>query len=193
MFRPAQERVYRLALRITRSSEDAEDVRQETFLKVHRKLGQFEGRSQFTTWVSRIAINEALMCLRRRRSGTHVSLEETLQSDTDRLPDDAFCAPLEDPEQAYSRRELHDALAQALSVLRPAYRIVFMLRAIEQLSTMETAKILHISASSVKARMRRARQELKDILLVRKKVGQFPVGGMEVNGRPARAQPQWSS
>ena len=76
---PSQERVYRLALRITRNTEDAEDVQQETLLKVHRKLGQFEGRSRLTTWISRIAINEALMCLRKRRSAFYLPLEETIQ------------------------------------------------------------------------------------------------------------------
>ena len=76
---PSQERVYRLALRITRNTEDAEDVQQETLLKVHRKLGQFEGRARLTTWISRIAINEALMCLRKRRSAFYLPLEETIQ------------------------------------------------------------------------------------------------------------------
>ena len=77
---PSQERVYRLALRITRNTEDAEDVQQETLLKVHRKLGQFEGRSRFTTWISRIAINEALMCLRKRRSAFYMPLEEAISA-----------------------------------------------------------------------------------------------------------------
>jgi RNA polymerase sigma-70 factor (ECF subfamily) len=167
LFKPAQQRVFRLALRITRSAEDAEDVQQETFLKVHRKMDQFEGRSQFTTWISRIAINEALMCLRKRRSNTHVSLEESLQPGSDRLPIDALPAPIEDPEEAYARKEVNESLAQALSILRPGYRVVFLLRVVEQLSTIETARILKISVSSVKARMRRARQELQEHMLAR--------------------------
>src|SRR5215471_17508216 len=74
----SRERVYRLALRITRNTVDAEDARQETMLKVHRKFEQFEGRSRFTTWISRIAINEALMCLRKRRWAVLLPLEEAI-------------------------------------------------------------------------------------------------------------------
>jgi RNA polymerase sigma-70 factor (ECF subfamily) len=158
---PSQERVYRLALRITRNTEDAEDVQQETLLKVHRKLGQFEGRSRFTTWISRIAINEALMCLRKRRSAFYLPLEETIQPAEDSADSEEFQSPIEGPEAAYSRKELRELLKRAVGRLRPAYRVVFLLRAVEQLSTSETAKILQISASAVKARMRRARSELR--------------------------------
>lgn len=158
---PSQERVYRLALRITRNTEDAEDVQQETLLKVHRKLGQFEGRSRLTTWISRIAINEALMCLRKRRSAFYLPLEETLQPAEESAASEDFQSPIEGPEAAYSRRELRELLKQAMERLRPAYRVVFLLRAVEQLSTGETAKLLQISASAVKARMRRARGELR--------------------------------
>jgi len=161
---PSQERVYRLALRITRNTEDAEDVQQETLLKVHRKLGQFEGRSRFTTWISRIAINEALMCLRKRRSAFNLPLEESIQPVDDDVSREDFQSPIEGPEAAYSRKELRDLLTQAMGQLRPAYRIVFLLRAVEQLSTSETAKVLQISASAVKARMRRARSELREWL-----------------------------
>src|SRR5579864_9370403 len=161
---PSQERVYRLALRITRNTEDAEDVRQETMLKVHRKLGQFEGRSRFTTWISRIAINEALMCLRKRRSAFYMPLEETIQPAEETAVSEEFQSPIEGPEAAYSRKELRELLKQAMEKLRPAYRVVFLLRAVEQLSTGETAKILQISASAVKARMRRARSELREWL-----------------------------
>src|SRR5580704_19393643 len=161
---PSQERVYRLALRITRNTEDAEDVQQETLLKVHRKFGQFEGRSRFTTWISRIAINEALMCLRKRRSAFYMPLEETLQPAEETAVSEEFQSPIEGPEAAYSRKELRELLKQAMEKLRPAYRVVFLLRAVEQLSTSETAKVLQISGSAVKARMRRARSELREWL-----------------------------
>jgi RNA polymerase sigma-70 factor (ECF subfamily) len=161
---PSQERVYRLALRITRNTEDAEDVQQETLLKVHRKLGQFEGRSRLTTWISRIAINEALMCLRKRRSAFYTPLEETIQPADEGPASEDFQSPIEGPEAAYSRKEMRELLKQAMERLRPAYRVVFLLRAVEQLSTSETANVLQISASAVKARMRRARSELKEWL-----------------------------
>jgi len=168
---PSQERVYRLALRITRNTEDAEDVQQETLLKVHRKLGQFEGRSRLTTWISRIAINEALMCLRKRRSAFYLPLEETIQPAEESPASEEFQSPIEGPEAAYSRKELRELLKQAMERLRPAYRVVFLLRAVEQLSTSETAKILQISGSAVKARMRRARSELREWLEAARSAG----------------------
>src|SRR6201998_4864388 len=122
---PSQERVYRLALRITRNTEDAEDVQQETLLKVHRKLGQFEGRSRLTTWISRIAINEALMCLRKRRSAFYTPLEETIQPADEGAASEDFQSPIEGPEAAYSRKEMRELLKQAMERLRPAYRVVF--------------------------------------------------------------------
>jgi len=159
-----QERIYWLAMRITRNCEDAEDVQQETLLKVHRKQIQFEGRSQFTTWVCRIAINEALMCLRRRRGASHVPLEEALCLAEDTVAKEDFHSPIESPEAAYSRKELRDLLTRALENLRPVHRTVFLLRAVEQFSTRETAKALKISSSAVKVRLLRARSELRDYL-----------------------------
>jgi RNA polymerase sigma-70 factor, ECF subfamily len=161
---PSQDRVYRLALRITRNIEDAKDVQQETMLKVQRKLRQFEGRSHFTTWISRIAINEALMCLRKRRRAVHMSLEEAILSGEETLARDDFQSAVEGPEAAYSRKELRDLLTRAIANLRPAYRVVFLLRAIEQLSVTETARILQISVGTVKTRTRRAHSELRDYL-----------------------------
>jgi RNA polymerase sigma-70 factor, ECF subfamily len=164
LVRPSQKPLYRLALRITRNTQDAEDLQQETLLKVHRKIGQFEGRSSFTTWILRIAINEALMCLRKRRSAFNLPLEESIQPADDDVAREDFQSSIEGPEAAYSRKELRDLLTQALGQLRPVYRIVFLLRAVEQLSISETAKVLQISASAVKLRMRRARNELREWL-----------------------------
>jgi RNA polymerase sigma-70 factor (ECF subfamily) len=162
---PSQARVYRLALRITRNTEDAKDVQQETMLKAHRKLGQFEGRSHFTAWISRIAVNEALMCLRKRRRAVHMSLEEAILSGEETLAREELQSAVEGPEAAYSRKELRNLLTRAIANLRPAYRVTFVLRAIEQFSTIDTAKVLDISVSSVKLRLRRARSELRDYLL----------------------------
>jgi RNA polymerase sigma-70 factor, ECF subfamily len=161
---PCQERVYRLALRITRNAEDAKDIQQETLLKVYRKLAQFKGRSQFTTWVHRIAVNEALMCLRKRRGASHVPLNETLPPAEDVVAKEDFQSPIEGPEAAYSRKELHNLLTRAIESLRPMYRIVFLLRVVEHLSTNETANVLELSSNAVKARMRKARRELRNYL-----------------------------
>lgn len=161
---PSQERVYRLALRITSNVEDAKDVQQGTMLKAYRKLGQFEGRSQFNTWISRIAINEALMCLRKRRSAAHVPLEQALPPNGTIQARSNFHSTVEGPERAYARKELRDLLAHAIGTLRPTHRAIFLLRGIERLSTKQTAKVLHISEGIVKARLRRARTELRSYL-----------------------------
>jgi RNA polymerase sigma-70 factor (ECF subfamily) len=159
-----QQRAFRLAFRITRNQEDAEDAQQEALLKAHRNLDQFEGRARFTTWISRIAINEALMCLRKRRSVVHVPLEDALPEDEATPVNFELHSNIQDPETAYSQRELRNMLTHAIAELRPLHREVFLLRAVECLSVVETAKALQVSVSTVKTRMRRARRELKEIL-----------------------------
>jgi RNA polymerase sigma-70 factor (ECF subfamily) len=159
-----QERIFRLALRITRNHADAEDARQEALLKAHRKLRQFEGRARFTTWISRIAINESLMSLRKRRDAFRVPLEDAAQRSETQVVSDRWQSGIEDPETAYSRRELQDLLSTAIGNLPPRVRIVFLLRAVEDLSVIETAKILKTSTSAVKARLRRARLILQQDL-----------------------------
>ena len=159
-----QQRAFRLAFRITRNQEDAEDAQQEALLKAHRNLDQFQGRARFTTWISRIAINEALMCLRKRRSMVHVPLEDALPEDEAAPVDFELHSNIQDPETAYSRKELRNMLTQAIAMLRPRHREVFLLRAVESLSVVDTAKALQVSVSTVKTRMRRARRELKEIL-----------------------------
>lgn len=159
-----QQRAFRLAFRITRNQEDAEDAQQEALLKAHRNLDQFQGRARFTTWISRIAINEALMCLRKRRSVVHVPLEDALPEDEAVPVEFELHSSIQDPETAYSRKELRNMLTLAISMLRSLHREVFLLRAVENLSVVETAKALQVSVSTVKTRMRRARRELKEIL-----------------------------
>jgi RNA polymerase sigma-70 factor (ECF subfamily) len=158
------QRVYRLALRITRNHQDAEDARQETFLKAYRHLDQFEGRSRFTTWISRIAINEGLMNLRKRNDSRRVPLDEITET---AIEGDALVKlrrPIEDPEVNFTRRQLRGALNGAIAALRPLYRDVFVLRTVEELSTSETAKTLGLTVSTVKTRLRRARIELRAYL-----------------------------
>ena len=158
-----RERIYRLAMRITRNSADAEDVQQETLLKAHRHFHTFEGRSRFTTWISRIAINESLMSLRRRRDHLFSSLDVPSPDQGISLCDRLKSA-IEDPETAYSRRELGDRLRSAVDGLPARIRLVFLLRAVEELSTEETARIVRTSCSTVKGRLRRAIQSLQQDL-----------------------------
>ena len=164
MVKGCQERIFRLALRITRNHADAEDAQQEALLKAHRKLQQFEGRARFTTWISRIAINESLMSLRKRRDTFRVPLDDAAQPSGTEIVSDHWQSVIEDPETAYSRRELQDLLSSAIANLPARVRIVFLLRAVEDLSVVETAKILHTSTSAVKARFRRARVILQQDL-----------------------------
>lgn len=159
-----QERIFRLALRITRNHADAEDAQQEALLKAHLNLRHFEGRAMLTTWISRIAINESLMSLRKRRDAFRVPLDDVTEQSESATVGDRLQSPIEDPESAYARRELSELLSSAIARLAPRLRAVFLLRTIEELSTAETAMTLHISPSAVKTRLRRARRDLKDIL-----------------------------
>ena len=160
----SQRCAFRLAFRITRIKEDAEDVQQEALLKAFTHASQFEGRSRVTTWISRIAINEALMCLRKRRDALHVPLEDFMSADDSPSIKFNLSSPFESPEAAYSRMELREMLKGALSQLRPIYRDVFTMRVLDNLSTTEAAQAGHLSVSTVKTRMRRARMQLRKIL-----------------------------
>lgn len=156
-------RVFRMAKQITQNDEDAEDVLQETFLKAYSHLDNFQGNSKFYTWLVRIAVNEALMKLRRRRSDRTVPLDDPIDTGEDVVAREVATWD-EDPEQKYSREELGALLDDAIEGLKPAYRTVFLLRDIEELSIEETAEALNLSISAVKSRLLRARLQLRDKL-----------------------------
>ena len=156
-------KIYRLALHITQNREDAEDVLQETFLKAYEHLDQFQGNSKFYTWIVRIAVNQSLMKLRRRKTDKSVSLDDTIDTGEDNLVRE-IAAWGEDPEQRFSREELSEILNSAIQSLAPPYRSVFVLRDIEDLSTEETAEALNLSVPAVKSRLLRARLQLREKL-----------------------------
>lgn len=158
-----ERRVYRMAKQITQSDEDAEDVLQESFLKAYTHLSSFQGQSKFYTWLTRIAVNEALMKLRKRKSDRTVSLDEPTDTGEDTVVREIAVWD-DDPEQRYSRDELRDILDNAVKQLKPAFRTVFVLRDIEELSTEETAEILGLSIPAVKSRLLRARLQLREKL-----------------------------
>src|SRR5215213_1478215 len=158
-----QRNIFRLAQNITQNSEDAEDVLQETFMKAYEHLPDFEGQSKFYTWIVRIAVNEALMKLRKRKSSKTVSLDEPTDTGEDTMTREIAVWD-EDPEQKYSREELREILDKAVESLKPAFRTVFVLRDIEELSTEETASALDISIPAVKSRLLRARLQLREKL-----------------------------
>ncbi len=155
--------VFRIAQHITQNREDAEDVVQDAFLKAYRNLEQFQGQSKFYTWLVRIAVNEALMKLRRRRPERTVSLDQEVQTDEDTMPREvADWSP--NPEQQYNQAELKDILGRTIQGLPPSFRTVFVLRDVEGLSTEETAEALNLSIPAVKSRLLRARLQLRERL-----------------------------
>jgi RNA polymerase sigma-70 factor (ECF subfamily) len=158
-----ERRVFRMAKQITQNDDDAEDVLQETFLKAYTHLDNFQGNSKFYTWLVRIAVNEALMKLRKRRSDRTVPLDEPIDTGEDEMVREIAVWD-ENPEETYSREELADILDQAIQSLKPAYRTVFLLRDIEELSIEETAEALKLSISAVKSRLLRARLQLREKL-----------------------------
>jgi len=155
--------IFRLAQNITQNREDAEDVLQETFLKAYQHLAEFQGNSKFYTWIVRIAVNEALMKLRKRKWDKTVWLDEPVN-----VGDETVAREIavwdDNPEQRYSQAELADILDKAVNSLAPPYRTVFALRDVEGLSTEETAETLDLSISAVKSRLLRARLQLRDKL-----------------------------
>ena len=156
-------KIFRLAQHVTQNREDAEDVLQETFMKAYEHLDQFQGNSKFYTWIVRIAVNQALMKLRRRKTDKSVSLDETIDTGEDTMVRE-IAAWDEDPEQRFSRDELGGILDTAVQSLEPPYRSVFTLRDIDELSTEETAEALGLSVPAVKSRLLRARLQLREKL-----------------------------
>jgi RNA polymerase sigma-70 factor (ECF subfamily) len=155
--------VFRIANHITQNREDAEDVVQDAFLKAFQNLGQFQGQSKFYTWLVRIAVNEALMRLRRRRPERMVSLDEDINTGEDTIPREvADWSP--NPEQLYNQSELREILQKTIQGLPPSFRTVFVLRDVEGLSTEETADALNLSIPAVKSRLLRARLQLRERL-----------------------------
>jgi len=138
-------------------------VLQETFMKAYEHLDQFQGNSKFYTWIVRIAVNQALMKLRRRKTDKSVSLDETIDTGEDTMVRE-IAAWDENPEQRYTRDELGGILDTAVQSLEPPYRSVFVLRDMDELSTEETAEALGLSVPAVKSRLLRARLQLREKL-----------------------------
>ncbi len=155
--------IYRLALRLTGDPQDAEDVVQETFIKAFNNLNKFEGRSKVSTWLYRIATNEALMMIRKRKDGiTHIDEGiETDEGETMPIQIVDWCCL---PEKEIMTDETRQMLNQAAMQLSSANRAAFLLRDVEGLSTQDAAAALDISESALKVRLMRARMELREQL-----------------------------
>lgn len=158
-----QSRIQAIASRFTHVPEDAEDIAQQSFQKAFIHLHQFEGNSAFSTWLTRITINEALMWLRRKRAAREVPIEESAADNGDTFVPD-FADPGPSPEDSYSQREWKQILSRAISHLTPAIRTAVELRDLGELSTNETAGIMRLSTGAVKARLFHGRRKLRALL-----------------------------
>jgi RNA polymerase sigma-70 factor, ECF subfamily len=158
-----EKKIYRLGLNITGSPEDAEDVLQETFLKAYQHLPEFREDSRFYTWIVRIGVNEGLMKLRRRRADRTVPIEDQVDEEGGVIPRE-FTDWSPNPEELLAQSEIQAILDNAARSLPPTFRTVFFLRDVEGLSTAETAEMLDLTESAVKARLFRARLQLREDL-----------------------------
>jgi len=158
-----QRRILAVALRFTRNREDAEDIAQQSFHKAFIHLHKFEGKSCFSTWLTRIAINEALMLLRRGRGLREVSI-----NDLSRNEETAVGLEMPDsragPESAFLEGERNRILSEAMDKLPPGMRTAIELRELRELSTKEAARVMGISVSAVKARAFNGRRKLHHLL-----------------------------
>lgn len=154
----------RIALNVLHNVEDAEDAVQEAFVKAYQKLDQFRADAKFSTWLTRIALNQSFMKLRKQR----VARERSIDFDFDEKSGDGLPFDLADwtpsPEQLYSATEFRQILIKCLRSLPPGQRSVFTLRDIEGFSTLEAAEVLHVSEATVKSQLSRARLELRERL-----------------------------
>ena len=154
-------RLYRLARGILCNDGEAEDVVQETYVRAFTHLGDFRGDSSLATWLSRIAMNEALGRLRRRRPGVEwTSLPQgTLEAQIIQFP---LSSAADDPEKSMAQREIQHVVEHAIDELPEAFRLVFITRVIEGMNVGETAEILGLKPETVKTRLHRARAMLRD-------------------------------
>ena len=161
LMRRHNQRVYRVARSIVKDEAEAEDVMQQAYINAYLHLNQFESRAQFSTWLTRIAMYEALARRRKKRPEESLSMHEESLVDA---PGDAFETQQVSPErQAYSR-ELGRLIEDAVDALPETYRAVFMLREVEGLSTSETAEGLGVGEEAVKTRLHRARTMVRRTL-----------------------------
>lgn len=159
-------KVHNLAMRLTRNQEDSEEVLQDVFVTVYRKVSGFEGKSKFSSWLYRITVNAAFMKLRKRKQEQAISMEDFLPQ----LQNQAITQPTAFGARSDSlafNNEIREALEGAISRLPEDYRAVFILRDVDGLSNKEVGRILDLSIPAVKSRLHRSR------LMLRKRLGRF--------------------
>jgi RNA polymerase sigma-70 factor (ECF subfamily) len=163
IMRRHNQRLYRVARAILRNDGEAEDVMQDAYVRAYEHLDQFAGRAKFSTWLTRIAVHEALA--RQHRGNRYQELEPISEREGD--PMDRFASLAPDPEQQASNSEIRSLLEEAVEKLPDAYRTIFMLRDIEEMSTTDAADVLEITEENVKVRLHRARALLRKSLYAR--------------------------
>ncbi|HMI53792.1 MAG TPA: sigma-70 family RNA polymerase sigma factor [Candidatus Saccharimonadales bacterium] len=163
LFRRYQRPLFQTALRVLGNAEDAEDALQDGMLSAYRNLKRFEGRSQFSTWLTRIVINAALMRRRSAKARPAISLDETPREDE--LPaSERFADNGPNPEQVFASTEIRELINENLDELSPLLRTAFVLREVQGFSTGEAAKKLGVTENTLKARLWRARHQLAERL-----------------------------
>jgi RNA polymerase sigma-70 factor, ECF subfamily len=160
IMRRHNQRLYRAARAIVRDESEAEDVMQDAYVRAYIHLKQFAGRAKFSTWLTRIAVHEALARLRDRKRYD----EPATTFETSEDPMELLASAEGTPEEHLQTRELGDVLEEAIESLPSGFRAVFMLRAVEEMSTSEVAECLDLSEENVKVRLHRARALLKEHL-----------------------------
>ena len=153
--------LYQSALKLLGNPEDAEDALQEGMLSAFKNLRRFEGRSKFSSWLTRIVINAALMRLRSQRTHQTVSADQPL-GEAELTLAEQLADPAPDPERLYAREELRRLLDRNLTELSPEMRTAVLLRDIEGLSTQEAAEALGVPENTLKSRLHRARLQLAE-------------------------------
>lgn len=163
VMRRHNQRLYRVARAILRNDGEAEDVMQEAYVRAYEHLDQFAGKAKFSTWLTRIAVHEALA--RQRRGNRYQELEPMAEQEGNPMERVASLAP--NPEQQTANSEIGRLLEQAVEELPDAYRTIFVLRDVEEMSTTDAAEALEISEENVKVRLHRARALLRKNLYAR--------------------------
>src|SRR6202521_3772161 len=157
------QRLYRAARAILRNDGEAEDVMQDAYVRAYEHLDQFAGRAKFSTWLTRIAVHEALA--RQHRRSRYHQLDSLSEREGD--PMDRFASLALNPEQQASNSEIRSLLEEAVEKLPDAYRTIFILRDLEDMSTTDAADVLEITEDNVKVRLHRARALLRKSLYAR--------------------------
>jgi len=166
LMRRHNQRIYRVARSVVKDETEVEDVMQQAYINAYVHLDQFEDRSQFSTWLTRITLNEAFGRRRKLQSESMARVPSDIAEDTGAFMD-TITSSQPDPERQAYARELHRVIEQAVDTLPEAYRTVFMLRDIEGLSTSETGEGLSLGEEAVKTRLHRARAMIRRAVTAR--------------------------